>query len=127
MRERWRILRDIVGRNRRGEFSVAGGNRNQPAGSAAGNAAREYIEAEGVPDLYCDEFVFSHHAMGTAITLVALIPPNPGASGRSKGRIVGRVRMSHQLALDLAKIITEQVGGLVRIVSPEPPPDGPKN
>jgi hypothetical protein len=104
---------------------MAGGSRRQGA-SPAGNVPREYVEAEGVPDLYCDEFWFSHHAMGTTITLINLIPSVPGTQGRSKGRIVGRVRLSHQLALDLAKVVTEQLGGAVRIVTPEQPPDGPK-
>lgn len=106
---------------------MAGANRNQRRSNPSSGVTRQIIEADQVPDLYADEFWFTAHPMGATLTLVSGIPPGPGdVASAPKARVVGRVRMSPQLAVELGRIINDQVAGKVTMVSTETP-DGPPN
>lgn len=97
-------------------------SRDQENARPSGAVAREYLEADEVPDLFCDEFWFASGPTGGILTLIAVIPPRPGDTTLPKGRILGRVRMPPHVAVDLARIINEQI-----TVVPVEPSSGPKN
>jgi hypothetical protein len=106
---------------------MAGGSRDQRNAVPSAAVGRQFVEAEGVPDLYADEFWLSSGPVGVTMTLIASVPVQPGSPVTPGGRIVGRLRMSPQLAVELAKLINGQITGQVTVVSTDQTSGGPKN
>lgn len=91
---------------------MAGSSRDARAPAAAGNVERRVVDDPAAPDLYADEFWFSSGAYGATLTLIVTTPGRPGTT-ESSSKIVGRVRMSPQLANDLARVIQENATAVV--------------
>jgi hypothetical protein len=103
---------------------MPGSSREQDMAVPSPSIAREIIETGDAPDLYADEFWIQSSPVSTTLTLLVTLPPAPTRKSAPKAKVVARVRMSPQLAAELAKLISGQLQ-VVQVA--EQAADGPKH
>ena len=59
-----------------------------------------------IPDLYCDNVAISVNQHGLTLTLQRTIPVLEEGQSQVQNEVVGRVRMSHELARTMAELLT---------------------
>jgi hypothetical protein len=96
---------------------MASPSRDQKAAVPRTGISRRIVETGNEPDIYADEFWIACGPFGCTLTLLTGMPSNPIQVGQETpeavSKVVGRVRMSPQLAADLARLIQQQVTATV--------------
>jgi hypothetical protein len=105
---------------------MAAASRDQGRARPSSGVVRQITEADDVPDLYADEFWLSSGPIASTLTLLTSIPPQPGVTSAPRARVVGRIRMSPQLAVELARLIDSQIRVNSTVISNEAT-EGPKH